>query len=271
MLYENLKNTSSFFLIAGPCVIESDDIMYKTIETLKNITTSRNVPFVFKSSYIKANRTSGDSFTGPGIEKGIEILLKIKKEFGVPILTDVHETIEVESVSKVVDIIQIPAFLCRQTALIVAAAKTGKIVNLKKGQFLAPEDMSLAVEKVISADNEKVLITERGTSFGYHNLVVDFRSFPMMKKIGYPVVFDVTHSMQRPSIGKISGGTPEYASMMAISAIATGNVDGLFIETHPDPKSAMSDASTQMPLGEIERLIDKCLSVKKALECSPMF
>ena len=254
-LYESLIQTKQYFLIAGPCVIEDESIMLQTAETLKKITSKGNIPFIFKSSYSKANRTSGDSYTGPGFEEGLRLLQKIKTEFNVPILTDVHETHEIPAVSEVADIIQIPAFLCRQTALIEAAARTGKIVNLKKGQFLAAEDMKLQAEKVTACGNHKILLTERGTSFGYHNLVVDFRNFPIMKEIGYPVVYDVTHSLQRPSIGKTSGGTPQYAPMMAKAAMATGCVDGLFIETHPNPKNALSDANTQLPLFEIEGIL----------------
>ena len=258
-LYKYIFGTKLFFLIAGPCVIEDEATLLHTAEVLKAITLKRGIPFIFKSSYCKANRTSGDSFTGPGFENGLKLLKKIKTEFDVPILTDVHETHEIPAVSEVVDIIQIPAFLCRQTALIEAAAKTGKIVNLKKGQFLAAEDMALQAEKVTACGNNQILLTERGTSFGYHNLVVDFRNFPIMKEIGFPVIYDVTHSMQRPSLGKTSGGTPEYALMMAKAALATGYVDGLFIETHPNPKNALSDANTQLPLSEMEAILDNIL------------
>lgn len=265
-LYERLMNPETFFLIAGPCVIEDEYLMMQTAEKLKEITTKRNIPFVFKSSFEKSNRTSVQSYSGPGIIKGLKILNKIKEQFQVAIITDVHETIEVESVAEVADIIQIPAFLCRQTALIAAAAKTGKIVNIKKGQFLAPEDMHLQLEKVTSNDNFKVMLTERGASFGYHNLVVDFRSFALMKTLRYPVIYDVTHSMQRPSISKTTGGTPEFAPMMAQAAIATGFVDGLFIETHPNPTEALSDANTQLPLSILPEVLDKCIAIKKAIK-----
>ncbi|MCL1827465.1 MAG: 3-deoxy-8-phosphooctulonate synthase [Candidatus Cloacimonetes bacterium] len=261
-LFKSLKEGKTFFLIAGPCVIETEDIMLQTAEYLKNVTSKLNIPFIFKSSYMKANRTAVDSYTGPGFEQGLALLYRIKREFDVPILTDVHETTEVSGVAEVADILQIPAFLCRQTALIVAAAKTGKIINLKKGQFLAPEDMAHQVEKVTSCGNEKILLTERGTSFGYHNLVVDFRSFPIMSGLGYPVIFDVTHSMQRPSQTKTSGGTPEHAFMMASAALATGFVNGLFIETHPQPEKALSDSSTQMQLASIKKVLEKCLKIK---------
>ena len=265
-LYNKLTTCDSFFLIAGPCVIEDEYIMMQTAETLKKLTTDRNIPFIFKSSYEKANRTSIESFTGPGLSNGLKLLLKIKEQFELPILTDIHESCEVDMVAEVADILQIPAFLCRQTALIVKAAKTGRIVNIKKGQFVAPEDVYLQVEKCVSSDNVKVILTERGTCFGYHNLVVDFRSFPLMKATNHPVVFDVTHSMQKPSIAKTTGGTPEYAPMMAQAAIATGYVDGLFIETHPNPKTAMSDANTQLPLSSMAGVLDKCIAVKRAIK-----
>ena len=265
ILYDSLVKLESFFLIAGPCVIEDENMMLQTAEKLKKLTSDRNIPFVFKSSFAKSNRTSIQSYTGPGIKKGLNILKKIKELFELPILTDVHETCEINGVAEVADILQIPAFLCRQTALIAAAARTGKIVNLKKGQFLAPEDMHRQVEKVISCDNPKVILTERGTCFGYHNLIVDFRSFPLMKESKYPVVYDVTHSMQRPSITKTTGGTPEFAPMMAQAAMATGFVDGLFIETHPNPREALSDANTQLPLKIMDAVLDKCLAVKKAI------
>ena len=264
-LYQRLITVENFFLIAGPCVVEDENIMMHTAERLKEMTSDRNILLIFKSSFEKANRTSARSYRGPGIKKGLKILQKIKERFSLPILTDVHETNEIDVVATVADIIQIPAFLCRQTNLLVKAAKTQKIINLKKGQFLAPEDISKQLEKVTAENNHKVLLTERGTSFGYHNLIVDFRSFPMMKIAKYPVVFDVTHSMQKPSIGSISGGTPEFAPMMAQAAMATGFVDGLFIETHPNPLEALSDASTQLALDIIPALLDKCLAVKKAV------
>ena len=264
-LYSRLINVKDFFLIAGPCVVEDEYIMLQTAEKLKKITADRNIPFVFKSSFEKSNRTSVQSYTGPGMKKGLKLLKKIREQFELPILTDVHETGEIDMVAEVADILQIPAFLCRQTPLIVAAAKTGKIINIKKGQFLAPEDMHLQMEKCISHNNSKVMLTERGTSFGYHNLIVDFRSFPLMKSANHPVIYDVTHSMQKPSITKTTGGTPEFAPMMAQAAIATGFVNGLFIETHPNPAEALSDANTQLPLGIMEQVLDKCLAVKRAI------
>ena len=260
-LYQKLLNKDKFFLIAGPCVVEEEKMMFEVAEKLIEETDKRNIPFVFKSSYIKANRTSINSPTGAGLEKGLRILRKIKEKFNIPILTDIHEISEVEIVAEVADIIQVPAFLSRQTNLIVAMAKTGRIINIKKGQFMAPEDMKAAAEKVLSVNNNEILLTERGTSFGYHNLVVDFRGFVILKKIGYPVIYDVTHSLQKPSIDKTSGGSPEFAPMMARAALATGMVDGLFIETHPNPKEALSDADSMLPLSEIPQLLDDCLSL----------
>ena len=261
-LYKELCSCDKFFLIAGPCVVEDEKMMMQIANELVEMTQKRGIHFVFKSSFKKANRTSIESSTGPGLIKGLEILSKIKKEFNVPILTDVHEISEVEKAAEVADILQIPAFLSRQSDLIFAAAKTGKIVNIKKGQFMAPEDMGNAVGKILAAENENVLLTERGTSFGYHNLVVDFRSFAIMKQLGYPVIYDVTHSLQRPSQNKTSGGTPQFAKMMAKAALATGKVDALFIETHPNPEKALSDASTMLPLDELPELLDTCLKIK---------
>ncbi len=261
-LYKELKSCTKFFLIAGPCVVEDEKLMMKVAEKLVVLTQKRGIPFIFKSSFKKANRTSIESATGPGIKKGLEILSKIKKEFNVPILTDVHEINEVEEAAEVADILQIPAFLSRQSDLIFAAAKTGRIVNIKKGQFMAPEDMKNAAEKILKAENNKILLTERGTSFGYHNLIVDFRSFAIMKQLGYPVIYDVTHSLQRPSQSKTSGGSPEYALMMAKAALASGNVDGLFIETHPNPAEALSDANSMLALNKLPELLDACLRIK---------
>ena len=260
-LYQKLLNPEKFFLIAGPCVVEEEDLMIAVAEKLKKETTSRNIPFIFKSSYCKANRTSIESPSGPGLEKGLAILNKIKEKFELPILTDIHDISEIPKASEVADILQIPAFLCRQTDLIVSAAETGKIINIKKGQFMAPEDMKNAAQKVASTSNRNILLTERGTSFGYHNLVVDFRGFAIMKQFGYPVVYDVTHSLQKPSLDKTSGGTPEYALMMAKAALATGMVNGLFVETHPDPRNALSDADSMLPLNNIPDFLDECLKL----------
>lgn len=242
-------------LIAGPCVIESEKIVLKTAEEIKRITQKHKIPFIFKSSYSKANRLDVSSFAGPGMDKGLEILKKVKEKIGIPILTDIHEPSEANPVSQVADIIQIPAFLCRQTDLVLAAAKTKKPVNIKKGQFMAPEDMKQIADKVVSAGNKDVLITERGTTFGYHNLVVDMRSLVILRDLGYPVVFDATHSLQLPgSEGKSSGGQPEFILPMARAAVACG-IDGLFIETHPDVGKALCDGKNMLPLDKLENLI----------------
>jgi len=261
-LYAGLAQPTQFFLIAGPCVIENESITMQTAEALKRLTEDRKIPLVFKSSYMKANRSSVNSFTGLGIDEGLRILQKAKDTFDVPIVTDVHECSEVAPVAEVADIIQIPAFLCRQTALIHTAAESGRIVNIKKGQFLAPEDMGSVLKKALATGNNKILLTERGTSFGYHNLVVDMRSFAIMKALGQPVVFDVTHSMQTPGSGETTGGTPQYAPMMARAALATGCVDGLFIECHPNPAEALSDAHTQLALGSMGELLDRCVEIR---------
>ncbi|HWR83726.1 MAG TPA: 3-deoxy-8-phosphooctulonate synthase [Candidatus Deferrimicrobium sp.] len=250
-----------FFLIAGPCVIESDDICFQVAEHVATLAQRLRVPYVFKSSYKKANRLSAGSFSGPGLEDGLATLARIKEMFGVPVLTDVHETIEIDAVAEVADIIQIPAFLCRQTDLVVRAAQTGKWVNIKKGQFLAPEDMARIAAK---ANSKKVMLTERGTTFGYRNLVVDFRSLLIMKETGYKVVFDATHSLQLPgSGGQVSTGQPQYAIPMARAAAAVG-IDGLFVETHPNPAQALSDAGVMLPLDKMQELLESVLRVREA-------
>ncbi len=260
-LYNQLRDKSKLFLIAGPCVVEDKAIMYKTAEVLKKETDKRDITLIFKSSYKKANRTSVTSFQGPGMNEGLNLLMRLKEEFGFPILTDVHETNEVDEAAEVADILQIPAFLSRQTALIQKAAASGRIVNVKKAQFMAPEDIHNVTEKVTAENNYQVLITERGTCFGYHNLVVDFRSFAIMSGMGFPVIYDVTHSMQKPSLHHTSGGTPEFAPMMARAALATGFVDGLFIETHPAPIEALSDAASMIPLAVMPALLDQCKEI----------
>jgi len=260
-IFEKIKNSENFFLICGPCLLESRELAFKVADFLSEYTLKNNITLIFKSSYWKANRTSLNSPTGPGIIKGLKILNQVKEKFGLPVLTDVHETSEISEVAEVADIIQIPAFLSRQTKLIVKAAETGKVINIKKGQFMVPEDMKAAAGKILSANNKKILITERGTTFGYHNLVVDYRNFSIMKEIGFPVVYDVTHSLQRPSSGAETGGTPQFAESLAKAALATGKVDGLFIETHPDPEKALSDSSTQLRLTELPELLDKCKQI----------
>lgn len=258
-LYKKLKTTPDFFLIAGPCVVENDIVMHKVAETLVQLQEETSITVIFKASYKKANRSSVESYMGPGEEEGLRSLEHIKSEFHLPVLTDVHETIEIAAAAQVCDILQIPAFLCRQTELIQATAATEKIINIKKGQFMAPEDMQQTAQK--AGDNQQILLTERGTCFGYHNLVVDFRSFSIMHSFGYPVVYDVTHSLQLPSSGKISGGNPEFAPMMAKAAIATGKVQGLFIETHPEPEKALSDAASMLRLNLLAPLIKECLQI----------
>lgn len=252
-----------FFLIAGPCVAESLDLCMRVAESVASLATKHNLPYVFKTSYVKANRLSGDSYTGPGLEKGLEILAKVKASFGLPVLTDIHETTEIAAVAQVVDIIQIPAFLCRQTELVVRAASTGKWINIKKGQFLAPDDMEQIARK---AGTKKVMLTERGASFGYRNLVVDFRSLLIMKKTGLPIVFDATHSLQLPGgAGKESSGQPEFAIPLARAAAAVG-IDGLFVETHTNPSEAKSDRATQLPLESMPRMIEQVLKVREAVK-----
>jgi 2-dehydro-3-deoxyphosphooctonate aldolase (KDO 8-P synthase) len=242
-------------LIAGPCVVENRDIVFQTAETLKAITDRLQIPFIFKASYKKANRSSGDSFITLGDEKALAILADVKKEFLIPLLTDIHSPEEAAMAAQTVDVLQIPAFLCRQTELLEAAGKTGKVVNIKKGQFVAPEDMYLAAKKISGTGNDAILLTERGTTFGYHNLVVDIRSLPIMRASGYPVVLDATHSVQLPGGAKTqSGGQPEFIFPIARAGVAAG-CDALFIETHPDPSKALSDASSQLKLDRVEELL----------------
>ncbi len=250
-----------FFLIAGPCVAESQELCLQVAETVKALCDARSVPYVFKASYRKANRLSGESYTGPGDSEGLSMLATVKSKLGLPILTDIHETTEIPSAAKVADILQIPAFLCRQTDLIVKAAQTGKWVNIKKGQFLAPEDMKPIAAK---AGTKKVMLTERGATFGYRNLVVDFRSLLIMRETGFPVIFDATHSLQIPGGGgTVSTGQPEYIIPMARAAVAVG-VSGLFVETHPNPKAAKSDAGAMLPLDQMEKLLDEVLKIRHA-------
>jgi 2-dehydro-3-deoxyphosphooctonate aldolase (KDO 8-P synthase) len=252
-----------FFLIAGPCVVESADLCLQVATHVKKLAEKYHIPLVFKASYKKGNRLTLGSFSGPGVDEGLAVLARVRKECDLPILTDVHETVEVSRVAEVADILQIPAFLCRQTELVVAAGATGKWVNIKKGQFLAPEDMSRIAEK---AGSKKVMLTERGTTFGYRNLVVDFRALIIMKEAGYPVVFDATHSLQLPGAGGgVSSGQPQYVIPMSRAAAAVG-IDGLFVETHPEPAKALSDAGAMLPLEHMEELIRSVLSVRGALK-----
>ena len=255
-----IGDNNQVVLIAGPCVVENEKMILETAEAIKRITDEYDVPFIFKSSYKKANRTSLNSFTGIGDEKALKILRKVKNQFGVPVLTDVHSETEVKIAAEYVDVLQIPAFLCRQTDLLLAAGKTKKAVNIKKGQFLAPEDMKFAADKVASTGNRNILLTERGTSFGYHNLVVDMRSFSIMKEIGYPVVMDATHSVQLPSKGNQSGGEPKFIFPLARAAAAAG-IDALFLEVHPNPKKALSDVESQLPLNKLKELLVEVKSI----------
>ena len=251
--------------IAGPCVIESHESCLKLADKLKTIFQAKKLPFIFKASYDKANRTSVNSYRGPGVKEGIKILADIKKRLDLPILSDVHSEEEIPIVSETLDIIQIPAFLCRQTDLILAAAKTGKPINIKKGQFLAPWDMKAVVEKVRSTGNEQILLTERGTCFGYNNLVSDMRSLVIMRELGYPVIYDATHSVQLPGgQGNVSGGERNMIIPLARAAVATG-CDGLFLEVHENPEKALSDAATMLSIEALPNLLDQVLEVHRVV------
>lgn len=248
-------------IIAGPCVIESDEVLEKTAAELKRITQKLGINYVFKSSYDKANRSSLSNYRGPGLKKGLEMLANIKKKFDVPVLTDVHCEEEAKAAAKVVDIIQIPAFLCRQTDLLVTAAKTGAIVNIKKGQFLAPEQMKALIEKVSQSGNSEILVTERGTTFGYNNLVTDFRAIPIMQQFGYPVIFDATHSVQLPGAGgECSGGDRKFVPVLAKSAVAAG-ANALFFEIHPNPDEALCDGPNMLALSDAEKVFKVCKEI----------
>ncbi|MBP7570237.1 MAG: 3-deoxy-8-phosphooctulonate synthase [Acidobacteria bacterium] len=252
-------------LIAGPCVIEGEAHALGLAGRLRDIAASRGVPFVFKASFDKANRTSVTSYRGPGLEEGLRILSRVKSEVGVPVLTDIHEAWQAAAAAQVADVLQIPAFLCRQTDLLLAAGRTGRAVNIKKGQFLAPRDVRHAVAKVVSTGNDQVLVTERGTSFGYNNLVVDVRAFPMLREIGYPVVFDVTHSLQLPGAGDgVTAGLAEYIEPLASAGVAAG-VDGVFLEVHEEPARARSDAQNALRLDALGPLLDRLLRIDAAV------
>lgn len=256
-----LGGDNPLFLIAGPCVVESESHACAMAEKIVRIASDCGIPYIFKASFDKANRSSVKGFRGPGMVEGLRILGKIKKELGVPVLTDIHESAQATPVAEVCDVLQIPAFLSRQTDLLVAAAKTGRVINVKKAQFLSPWDMSNVVEKVASAGNEKIVLTERGASFGYNNLVVDMRSFPVMRKFGYPVVYDVTHSVQLPGgQGHASGGQPEFIDTLARAGVAAG-VDGIFLETHDNPSAALSDGANALPLGQLGALLGRLKQV----------
>jgi len=257
--------SDKLFLIAGPCVIESEMMIMQTATKLAEVSNQLGFDLIFKSSYRKANRLSGKSFAGIGDQEALRILELVKTDLGLPILTDIHEVIEVEQTAQVCDVLQIPAFLCRQTQLLLAAAATGKAVNIKKGQFLAPEDLLVTAAKVVDSGNDNLMLTERGTTFGYHNLVVDFRSLAVMKESGHCVVFDTTHSVQRPSgAGFASGGDRQFIRPLTRAAIAVG-INGLFFETHPNPVEAKSDAATQLPLDEVENYLQEVNKLAQAL------
>jgi 2-dehydro-3-deoxyphosphooctonate aldolase (KDO 8-P synthase) len=254
-MLEKIISSNSFFLIAGPCAIEGESMAFKIAERIDTICKKLDIPWVFKGSYRKANRSKLDSFTGIGDEKALNILKKIGEEFAVPVTTDIHESIEVNTVQHFADVLQIPAFLCRQTALLQAAASSGKVVNVKKGQFMSPESMKFAQDKILESGNDQVWLTERGTTFGYQDLVVDFRSIPQMNSFGATVVMDCTHSLQQPNQSHgVTGGRPELISTMARAAVATG-ARGLFIETHYRPEEAKSDAANMLPLDRLEQIL----------------
>lgn len=263
---DKLTNSDNFFLLAGPCVIEGEDMALRIAEKITEITARLQIPYVFKGSYRKANRSRLDSFTGIGDEKALKILRKVGETFGAPTVTDIHETHEAAMAAEYVDVLQIPAFLCRQTDLLVAAARTGKVVNIKKGQFLSPGAMQFAAQKVVDAGNRQVMLTERGTTFGYTDLVVDYRGIPQMQAFGFPVVMDVTHSLQQPNqTSGVTGGMPALIETIAKAAIAVG-ADGLFIETHPEPAVAKSDGANMLQLDLLEGLLTRLIRIREAIK-----
>jgi len=264
---EKLKYTNSgnFFLMAGPCAIEGEEIALQIAERIVTITDKLNIPYIFKGSYRKANRSKGNSFTGIGDEKALKILEKVGKTFGIPTVTDIHESAEAAMAAEYVDVLQIPAFLCRQTDLLIAAAQTNKVVNVKKGQFLSAGSMKFAVEKIVEAGNNRVILTDRGNTFGYQDLIVDYRGLPEMQTFGVPVVMDCTHSLQQPNQSSgVTGGKPELIGTIAKAAIAVG-ADGLFIETHPDPACAKSDGANMLHLDRLEELLVQLVKIRKAV------
>lgn len=264
-LYHQLQDPAKLFFLTGPCVVENEDVLDRVAAELVRLKEKFQVPIVFKASFKKANRSRIDSFTGIGDDKAIALLKKVGDRYKLPTITDIHSPEDAVFAAQYVDILQIPAFLCRQTDLLVAAAKTGKIINIKKGQFLNAEAMQFAVKKVTDSGNDQVLQTERGTTFGYTDLVVDMRGFPIMKAHGYPAVMDVTHSLQQPNQSSgVTGGRPELIETLAKASVAAG-ADGLFIETHPDPSKALSDGANMLKLDQLESLMDKCIRIKNAL------
>ena len=262
-----LKNLDSgnFFLLAGPCVVESEEMTMRIAERLIEITNRLKIPFIFKASYRKANRSRSDSFTGIGDEKALDILAKIRSKFSIPIVTDIHESDDAAIAAKYVDVLQIPAFLCRQTELLIAAAETGKTVNIKKGQFLSGESMKFAVDKIKNSGNMNIMLTERGSMFGYQDLIVDYRSIVDMKKNNVPVILDITHSLQQPNQSSgVTGGRPDLIELIAKAGIAVG-FDGIFVETHPDPQNAKSDGANMLHLDLLEGLLERLIKVRKAI------
>ena len=259
------SQTNNFFLLAGPCVIEGEDMALNIAKHIVKITRRLDIPYIFKGSYRKANRSRIDSFTGIGDEKALRILRRVSETFDIPVVTDIHTAAEAAIAAEYVDILQIPAFLCRQTDLLIAAAQTGKTVNIKKGQFLSPEAMKFAAQKVIDAGNDKVAITERGTTFGYHDLIVDYRGIPEMQTFGYPVILDVTHSLQQPNqTSGVTGGMPQLIETIARAGIATG-ADGLFMETHPEPSKAKSDGANMLRLDLLEPLLERLVAIRQTI------
>lgn len=265
-LYRKLKdNSNNFFLMAGPCVIENEQMPFEICERLKEICERLDIDLIFKASYRKANRSKIDSFSGIGDEKALKILGQIRKKYALPVVTDIHSAEEAEMAAEYVDILQIPAFLCRQTDLLLAAAKTNKIINIKKGQFLSAQSMKHVADKVLSVGNEKIILTDRGTMFGYQDLIVDFRSIPIMQSFNLPVVMDITHSLQQPNQTEgVSGGMPQMISTIAKAAIAVG-ANGIFMETHPNPSQALSDGKNMLALDQVESLLERLIKIKKAL------
>ena len=262
-----LKHTDSdnFFLIAGPCIIEDNEMAFPIAEYILELSDKLNIPFIFKASYRKANRSKLDSFSGIGDEKALKLLRKVSETFDIPVITDVHSTIEAEVAAGYVDLLQIPAFLCRQTDLLLAAGNTGKVVNIKKGQFVAGSTMRFAVDKVKSTGNENVMLTERGNMFGYGDLIVDYRNIPQMQRSGVPVVLDITHSLQQPNQSSgVTGGRPDLIETIAKAGIAVG-VNGIFVETHPDPAEAKSDGANMLKLEKLERLLKRLIRIRKAI------